>query len=109
MLLASDSFSSSVFSFSQVSVCVYDPNKLLDGNVRWFGKWKLKGGGSGSCDGKIWLDGGGGGGGDGKFKGKDDNGGGGEHLHRSQFYHRRQNQRNCWHYLPIFYKIYPHN
>ena len=74
-MLASDSFSSFVFSFSRVSVCVWDPNKLFDGGIAgWVGKRKLEeDGGGGYCDGKIWLDGGG----DGKLKGKDDGGGGG--------------------------------
>ena len=74
-MLASDSFSSFVFSFSRVSVCVWDPNKLFDGgNAGWVGKRKLEEDGCGGwCDGKIWLDGGG----DGKLKGKDDSGGGG--------------------------------
>ena len=68
-----------VSSFSLVSVCVWEPNKLFHGNVGWVGKRKLEnGGGNGGRGGNIWLvGGGGGGGGDGKLKGKDDSGGGG--------------------------------
>ena len=66
-----------VSSFFLVSICVWEPNKLFDGNVGWVRKWKLEdGGGNGGCGGKIRLVGGGGGGG-GDRKRKDDGGGGG--------------------------------
>ena len=56
----SDSFWSFAFSFSWVSVCVWDPNKLFDGgNSHCVGKRTFGGGG---CYGKVWLDDCGGGG-----------------------------------------------
>ena len=66
-----------VSSFSLVNVCVWELNKLFDGNVGWVGKRKLEdGGGNGGCGGKVWLVGvGGGGGGKSKLKEKDDGSG----------------------------------
>ena len=65
--------------FALVSVCVWEPNKLFDGNVGWVRKLKLEdGGGNGERGGKIWLVvGGGGGGSDSKLKEEDDGSGGG--------------------------------
>ena len=69
-----------VSSFSLVNVCVWELNKLFDGNVGWVGKRKLEdGGGNGGRGGKVWLVGGGGGGGRRK-KGGGGGVGGGEVL-----------------------------